>query len=384
MVDFFEYLLTTKIIYGRDSSSRIGDIANQLGLKKVQVISDPGVVKSGIVEKILQPLKKNGIETALFDKIDYNPTVQMADDAKKQFVDERCDGVAAVGGGSPMDVGKTVGILVKNPGSASEYLGVGKVKKPGVPVICIPTTAGTSAEITDAAVLTQPEKKAKLAIRSPQVAPTVALLDPLLTLTLPPGPTRESGIDALAHAVESYIGVKAWAPTEAISLRAIELIGRHLRTAVHNGGDFEARDGMLKGSLLAGMGFHVTWTCLVHAITGPLGGFYNMPHGVANGIVLPHAMNFLLPGAVSKFANIAKALGENIDLLTERQAAEKAVEAVNRISRDIALAKGLSVYGVKEEDLPRLSEIIAGSPLVHLSPRIASAKDILDICKASL
>jgi alcohol dehydrogenase len=310
--------------------------------------------------------------------------VPTTDAARKLFVEEKCDGVVAVGGGSPMDVGKSVGILATNPGSAADYLGIGKVKNKGVPVICLPTTSGTSAEITDVAVLSEPEKKTKLGLRSPFVAPAVAILDPLLTLTLPPGPTRESGLDALAHAVESHVCLNAWIPTEALTLKGIELIGRHLRRATHNGGDYEARDGMMVGSFLAGMGLHTTWVNLVHAITGPLGGFYNLPHGAANAIVLPHAMRFLLPGAVSKFAEIARALGEKVDLLTERQAAEKAVEAVEQLSRDVGMPRGLSFYGVKEADLPRLSEIISAGYLIPFCPRIPTAKDILEICKAAL
>jgi alcohol dehydrogenase len=379
-----EFQVTTQIIYGRESARRIGEVANRLGLKKVQVITDAGLVKSGVTEKILQFLKVGQIQTILFDGVEYNPTVPVTDAAKRQFADEKCDGVVAVGGGSPMDAGKAVGILATNPGSAAEYLGIGKVKNPGVPVICLPTTSGTSAEITDVAVLSEPEKKTKLGLRSPYVAPTVAILDPLLTLTLPPAPTRESGLDALAHAIESYICLNAWPPTEALTLRGIELIGCHLRTATHRGSDYEARDGMMMGSLLAGMGLHTTWVNLVHAITGPLGGFYNLPHGAANAIVLPHAMRFLLPGAVSKFANIARALGGRVDHLPERQAAEKAVEEVEQLSRDVGMPKGLSVYGVKETDLPKLSEAIAGSILLPLAPRMATAKDILEICKDSL
>ena len=379
-----EFQVTTQIIYGRESARRIGEVANRLGLKKVQVITDAGLVKSGVTEKILQFLKVGQIQTILFDGVEYNPTVPVTDAAKRQFADEKCDGVVAVGGGSPMDAGKAVGILATNPGSAAEYLGIGKVKNPGVPVICLPTTSGTSAEITDVAVLSEPEKKTKLGLRSPYVAPTVAILDPLLTLTLPPAPTRESGLDALAHAIESYICLNAWPPTEALTLRGIELIGCHLRTATHRGSDYEARHGMMMGSLLAGMGLHTTWVNLVHAITGPLGGFYNLPHGAANAIVLPHAMRFLLPGAVSKFANIARALGGRVDHLPERQAAEKAVEEVEQLSRDVGMPKGLSVYGVKETDLPKLSEAIAGSILLPLAPRMATAKDILEICKDSL
>ncbi len=384
MAGRYEFQFTTQIIYGRESARKVGEVASRLGLKKVQVVTDLGLVKSGIAGKILQFLKDSGIQAVLFDQVEFNPTVQVADTAKKEYVKERCDGVVAVGGGSAMDAGKTVGILATNPGSAAEYLGIGKVKKPGAPVICLPTTSGTSAEITDVAVLSEPEKKTKLGLRSPYVAPTAAILDPLLTLTLPPAPTRESGLDALAHAIESYVCLNAWAPTEALTYKGIEMIGRHLRTATHNGSNYEARDGMMMGSLLAGMGLHTTWVNLVHAITGPLGGFYNLPHGAANAIVLPRAMRFLLPAAVTKFASVARALGVKTDRLSERQAAEKAIEEVQQLSRDVGMPGGLSAYGVKEADLKKLAEIIAGGILLPLAPRMATAKDILEICKDSL
>ena len=341
MAGKYEFQITTQIIYGRESARRIGEVANRLGLKKVQVITDAGLVKSGVTEKILQFLKVGQIQTVLFDRVEYNPTVPVTDAAKKQYADEKCEGDRCRWRGeSQWTRVRQLAYSLPDPGSAAEYLGIGKVKNPGVPVICLPTTSGTSAEITDVAVLSEPEKKTKSGLRSPYVAPTVAILSTCcFTLTLPPAPTRESGLDALAHAIESYICLNAWAPTEALTLRGVELIGHHLRTATHRGSDYEARDGMMMGSLLAGMGLHTTWVNLVHAITGPLGGFYNLPHGAANAIVLPHAMRFLLPGAVSKFANIARALGGKVDHLSERQAAEKAVEEVEQLSRDVGMPK---------------------------------------------
>ena len=384
MINPYEFRITTQIIYGRNSTERIGEIARGLNVKKVQIVTDAGVANSGVLDRVLPLVKDAGITTVVFDEVEFNPTVRTVEKAFKQFSGESCDGVIAVGGGSPIDAGKSVGVLATNPGSISDYLGIGKVKHPAAPVICVPTTAGTAAEITDVAVLSDHEKKVKLGLRSPQVAPAVALLDPLLTLSLPPGPTRDSGLDALTHATESYLCVNAWNPTEALTLRAIELIGRHLRTAVYNGNDLEARDGMLTASLLAGMGFHNTKLCLVHAITGPLGGVYNLPHGASNAIVLPKVMRFLLPGAVSKYVDIAVALGEEVDGLSDRDAAEKAVKGVEQLSRDVGLPDGLSTYGVREEDLAPIAETIAGSFMVPLSPRRAKADDILKICKASL
>ncbi len=264
------------------------------------------------------------------------------------------------------------------------FRGMDKVRFQAAPVVCVPTTAGTAAEITDVAVLSDHQQKTKIGLRSANVAPRVALLDPTLTLSLPPSPTRDSGLDALTHAIESYLSLNAWHGSEVLALRAIQLVGRHLRAAVHNGKDQEARDGMLTASLLAGMAFHNTKLCLVHAITGPLGGVYDLPHGASNAIVLPHAMHFMLPGAVLKYRDIALALGERVEGLSDRDAAEMAVKAVERLSQDVGLPKGLSVYGVTEERLAEISEIIAGSFMVPLSPRVARASDILEICRSAL
>jgi alcohol dehydrogenase len=380
----YEFRITTQIVYGRNTAAKIGDLAGKVGAKKLLLITDKGVSGAGILDCLMGPLKKAGIETVVYDDVEVNPTVQTVDNAYARYSDTDCQGIIAVGGGSPMDTGKSVGVLATNPGSASDYVGVDKVVTPSAPVICVPTTAGTAAEITDVAVLSDPVKKTKLGLRSPHVAPTIALLDPMLTLSLPPGPTRDSGLDALTHAIESYICVNAWSASDALTLRAIELIGTYLRTTVHNGSDIEARDGMLTASLLAGMGFHNTKLCLVHAITGPLGGLYNFPHGASNAIVLPHAMRFMLPGAISKYVDIAIALGENVEGLTERDAAEYAIEAIETMSEDVGLPEGLSVYGAKSEDLPAASETIAESFMVPLSPRRASAEDILKICQAAM
>jgi alcohol dehydrogenase len=184
-------------------------------MTKVQIVTDPGVANSGVMEAILSPLEQENIGTIVFDGIEPNPTIKSVDQAVKENSAASCDGVIAIGGGSPIDAAKCVASLVNNPGSASKYLGVNTIKKDGIPCICVPTTAGTAAEITDVAVLSDPDKKLKMGIRSPQIAPTIALLDPVLTLTLPPDPTRDSGLDALTHAIESYISVNAWRATDA-------------------------------------------------------------------------------------------------------------------------------------------------------------------------
>ena len=380
----YTFQIPTQIIYGRDSIQQLGDVARKLNISKVQVITDPGVAASGVLDQVNSQLKQAGIPFAVFDEVEVNPTVQTADKAALQYKAESCDGVIALGGGSPLDAGKAVGVLATNPGVATDYLGIDKVRIPSAPVIAIPTTAGTADEITDVTVLLDPVRRAKVGLRSSYVAPRVALLDPVLTLGLPPVPTRDSGLDALTHAIESFICVNAWAASDALVLRAMDLIGRYLRRAVYNGKDIEARDGMLTASLLAGMAFHNTKLTLVHAITGPLGGAFNLPHGAINAIILPHAMEFMLPGAVDKYAQIAVALGEPVDGLSKRAAAEKAVTAVKQLSKDVGLPKGLSYYGVSEEDILPLVNTIAGSFMVPLAPRVANADEVLAVCRLSL
>jgi alcohol dehydrogenase len=380
----FEFQLPTRIVYRRGTAAQIGKLAQSLGLHKVQVVTDPGVAGSPALPAILGPLQAAGIETVVFDAIEPNPTIGSVDRAVAELKAAGCDGVVAIGGGSAIDAAKSISVLVNNPGSAADYLGIGTIKADGIPCICIPTTAGTGAEITNVAMLSDPVKKLKMGIRSPQVAPDIALLDPELTLSLPPGPTRDSGLDALTHAIESFICVNAWRPTDALTLKAIELVGRYLRTAVHRGQSLEARDGMLTASLMAGIGFHNTKLCLVHAITAPLGGLFNCPHGGSNAIVLPHAMKFMLSGAVDKYVAIARALGEPVDGLSPRAAAEKAVTAVEQLAADVDLPSGLSVYGISADAFESLAQTIAGSFMVPLSPRKAGKEDILAILKAAL
>ena len=380
----YYFQIPTQIIYGKDSLSQLGDVASKLGITQVQIVTDSGLVNSGVVDQVQNQLNKAVIGYTVYDQVEANPTVQTIDLAAEQYQREECNGVIALGGGSPLDAGKAVGVLATNPGKVSDYLGVDKVKVPTAPVIAIPTTAGTAAEITDVTVLSDPDRKAKIGLRSAYVAPRVAILDPTLTLGLPPAPTRDSGLDALTHAIEAFICVNAWAASDALVLKAIELIGRYLRTAVHNGRDLEARDGMLTASLLAGMAFHNTKLTLVHAITGPLGGAFNLPHGAINAIILPYAMEYMLPGAIDKYAQIATALGEPTAGLSRRAAAEKAVLAVKQLSQDVDLPPGLSYYGVKDDDLPPLSKTIAGSFMVPLAPRVANADEILAVCRASL
>ncbi len=378
-MDPITFQIPTKIVYGIGASKQLGELAQQAGFHRALVVADPGIVKAGVLGQFTPALDAAGISYVVFDKVESNPRLETVDAATELCLREKCDGVLAVGGGSPLDVGKAVGVLATNPGGVRAYLGIGKIKKAGLPVFAIPTTAGTAAEITDVTVLSDHEQQIKATIRSPQVAPAIALLDPLLTLSMPVSVTRDTGMDALTHAIESYININAWPASEALCLRAIEMIGANLRTAVYNPSNLAARDAMLAASLIAGMAFHNTKLCLVHAITGPLGGVTDMPHGVSNAIVLPHAMEFMLPGAIDKYVDIAAALGEEVEGLAPREAAELAVAAVKQLMDDIGVPCNLRTYGVKPDCFAFVAEKAAASFMVPLSPRRATAADIENI-----
>jgi alcohol dehydrogenase class IV len=381
--DSWCFQLSTRVIHGLHSSENLGKISNGCGIHRAMVVTDAGVVGAGVIDRVMTALRDGGVEVVVFDEVEANPLLQTVDRAAKRFASAGCDGVVAVGGGSPLDAGKVVGVLATNPGSVSEYLGSNTIENAPVPVICIPTTAGTGAEVTRAAGLRDRERGIKVGLHGPFVAPRVAVLDPLLTLSLPPGPTRDTGLDALTHAIESCIAAEAWDGTRAVALRAIQLIGRHLRTAVYHADDVEARDGMLTASLLAGIAFLNTDLGIVHSIALTLGGRYDTPHGATNAIALPHAMRFLLPAALPIFAEIASALGEHVEGLSIRDGAELAVRAVVDLSRDTGLPKGLAALGVRSEDLPALAGAMAGHPMARLSPRRATAEDFLEICNAA-
>ncbi len=378
------FQLPTRVVYGAGAIKQIGDQALALGIHRALLVTDKGIASSHLLDQVMPFLEAAKITTVLFDAVEANPSLETTEAALKLCLDEKCDGVFAVGGGSPLDVGKAVAVLATNSGNIREYLGIGKIKKDGLPIITIPTTAGTAAEITDVSVLSDHQMHSKVTIRSPQVAPRLALLDPALTLGLPPSVTRDTGMDALTHAIESFINVNAWPASEALALRAIEMIGANLRTAVYNGANLAARDAMLSASLIAGFAFHNTRLALVHAITTPLQGVFELPHGVCNAIVLPHALEFMLPGSIGKYIQIAQALGEPVGGLAPRAAAGRAIVAIRQLMDDIGVPRGLAAYNVTSDPFPAIAEKAAASFMIALSPRRAAAADIVEILRRSL
>ena len=275
-------------------------------------MTDKGVIDSGIGKRIKDLLEKGGMGVEIFDKVLSDPDIACAEACIGMAKKDQFDLIVGVGGGSTMDIASITSVMLTNPGTVYDYFGINLIKNQGIPTILIPTTAGTGAEVTPNAILTDTKEKLKKAIVSPFILPKIAIVDPLLTLSMPPSVTSSSGIDALTHAIESYTSNNATILTDLFAKEAMILIGRSLRTAVANGNNLEARYDMAIGSLYAGISLANAGVTAVHALAYPLGGQFNVAHGIANGLLLPYVMEFNALGNITKFAQIAQFLGEKV------------------------------------------------------------------------
>ena len=343
-----------QITFGPGAAETVGTEAKRLGATHAFVLSDPNLQKLGVADRIVASLSAQGVRSTVSAEIEFEPSIQSVAPAAVAAKASRCDLVIGMGGGSTMDTAKAVAVLTRNPGQAEDYLGIGLVKQRGVPMILMPTTSGTGAEITPNALFYIPAAREKRAIVSPHIIPEVALLDPLVTLTIPPAVTAATGLDALSHAVESYTSLNASPLTDLYALEAIRLIGAHLRTAVANGSDLAAREGMLRASLYAGIGIGNAGTNIVHALAYPLQGQHRVTHGVANSLLLPYGMEFNALSNLAKFAKVAEALGEPIAGLSPRAAAARSTEACRLLSQDIGIPQRMGEVGIKPQDIEDL------------------------------
>jgi len=360
--------------------ARLPEEVKSFNASKVLVVTDKGVVRSGVVDKIKGQMEKGSMEVDIFDGVVSDPPIACADACIEMAQKGKYDLIIGVGGGSSMDVASITSVMLHNPGSVHEYFGVNLVKNPGTPVILIPTTAGTGAEVTPNAVLTDTQAKIKKAIVSPHIYPRIALVDPLLTLSMPPDVTSSSGIDALTHAIESYTANGATIFTDLLAREAITLMGRSLRTAVANGNNLEARYDMSIGSLLAGISLANAGVTAVHALSSPLSGYFNVPHGIANGLLLPYIMEFNVLGNIPKFAQIARFLGEKVDHLSLLDQAYQAVEAVKRLYRDLKIPRSLRELNIPQEAILKMSlESLKINRLMENNPRIMTPEDAAKI-----
>jgi len=377
----FSFTGAKKIIFGSGSFDTLADHIRELKAARPLIVLDRNLSKTGLKDRISEILGKNGFKSILFDKqVEAEPRLEVADEGAKAVRKGKCDIVVGIGGGSAMDAAKAIAVLATNEGKAEDYLGLNKVPGPGLPTIMVPTTAGTGSEVTFTAVFVRQNMKKKEGMNSPYLYPDLALLDPALTLTLPPVSTASTGIDALCHAIESFTSINASPMSEMFSLDAIQLISENLRTCVHDGGNLEAREKVLLGSLYAGLGLANAGVGAVHSLSYPLGGKYGVSHGLANTVMLPHVMSFNLPGALEKFTIIAEAMGEIVDDMPLREAAYFAVEAVQSLIEDCGIYTTLEDLNIPEEDFPELAKVAmtVARPLEN-NPRKVTIEDAIEI-----
>ncbi|MGD9075450.1 MAG: iron-containing alcohol dehydrogenase [Desulfobacteraceae bacterium] len=345
-----------KTIFGPGSLAQIAEECKALKGSRALVVIDRGLSKTDICSRVKELLRKARIKTFLYPEVTPEPAPALADDGAELAKKENVSSVIGIGGGSTMDVAKAIAVLVKNEGKAVDYIGLGLVKKPGLPSIMLPTTAGTGSEVTFTSVFTMRETKAKGGINSPYLYPRTAILDPELTLGLSPEVTAYTGMDALTHAIESFTSLQAHFMSEPISYKAIEIISANLRGAVFNGGDYRFRENMMQGSYLAGLGLAMSGVGAVHALAYPLGALFDIPHGIANALMLPYVLEYNYPGNMEKFSLIAVAMEEAETFSSTRELAARAAQAVFDLSSDIGIPLTLKEINIPEDVIPEMAE----------------------------
>ncbi len=373
------------ILAGLGAFERLGPEAKGMGASKALVVTDKGVMDSGTGKKAKELLEKEGIGVEFYDQVLSDPDVACFEACLGMAKKQKFDLMVGIGGGSSMDIASITSVMLNNPGTVYDYFGVNLVKNPGVPTILIPTTSGTGAEVTPNAILTDTKEHLKKAVVSPYILPRLAIVDPLLAVTMPPSVTSSSGIDALTHAVESYTSNNANILTDLFAREAMILIGRSLRTAVANGNNVEARYDMSIGSLYAGISLANAGVTAVHALAYPLGGTFNVAHGIANGLLLPYVMEFNVLGNIPKFAQIAQFLGEKVDHLPLLEQAYQSARAVKALYRDLKIPQSLTELKVPKEGIPTMAKAAMNvTRLMGNNPRAMTVQDVERIYEKAL
>ncbi len=379
----FQFFVGTKIVFGKGVSNQVGEELSTRGFKKTLIVTDQGIVNAGLLKPIIQSLESAKVEFVVFDEVPPNPPIETVVKGVDIFQANACDSLVAIGGGSSMDACKAISMMTTNDGNVMDYdIGGKTFENPGQPIVTIPTTSGTGSEVTQWSVITDEERNWKGSIGSPFMAPVATLVDPLLTLGLPPHITAATGVDALTHAIEAYTAKAALngtSPvTDALALQAISLISNNLREAYAQGENYEAREKTMLGSMIAGMAFPQIGLGNAHALAHPLSGYYNVPHGVANAILLPYVVKFNLSACPERFVEIAKAMGENVEGLSLSAAAEKAVDAIESLVKDTDIPT-LSSYNIKDEDWDKLANDAFKDNNCSSNPRKTSVEDLKNI-----
>lgn len=375
------------IHFGEGAAQEVGPEAKSLGAGKVLLVTDKVLKESGTVDPICKSLTGSGVEVVMFDGVNSEPVVPHVKEGVDIFKREACDIVIACGGGSCIDAGKAIIAMASNPGEIQDYIGLGKITHAEVPLIAVPTTAGTGSEVTTFTIITDPETDVKMLIGSSVLMPKVAIVDPLLTLNMPRGLTSGTGLDALTHAIEAYVSLKAQPMSDLMALSAIRLLSRYLPQAWANPGNREARSQTMLGAMQAGIAFSNASVALVHGMSRPIGANFHVPHGVSNAALLGFVMEFSLMGAPDRYADIAEALGVPMQGRSTMEAACAGAEEVKRLIKQLGVPS-LSKLGVDKAKLealaPKMAEdaIASGSP--GNNPRKATNEEIVNLYYAAL
>ena len=372
--------------FGAGSRAVLADEIQARGYKKAFIVTDKDLIRFGVAAQVTEILDRSGIPYQIFSDLKQNPTVANVQLGVSAFTASGADVIVAIGGGSAMDTAKAIGIISANPEFADvvSLEGVAPTKYKSRPVIALPTTAGTAAEVTINYVITDEKNVKKMVCVDPKDIPVLSIIDAELMMSMPKGLTAATGMDALTHAIEGYITKGAWTLTDMFELKAIELIARYLPTAVEQGNNVEARDAMATAQYIAGMGFSNVGLGLVHGMAHPLGAFYDIPHGVANALLLPHVMQYNMKSSIEKFGDIARAMGIDTTGMTPHQAAQAAVDAVAELALRVGIPQKLAPLGVKEADLPRLAASAFADVCTPGNPKETNQEDILAIYRALL
>ncbi len=386
MIKKFQFLCKPEVIYGPNSVSYLPSIIKSISCKNILIVVDKNFSKTEFFQDIINSLKKENVNFSIFDKIEKEPTTEIGDECGSFGRINKCDCVCGIGGGSVLDTAKAASILLTNEGSVRDYQGLNKVKKPGVPKIMIPTTAGTGSEVTFTAVFIRPEEKKKKGINSPFLYPDYAILDPVLTISLPPNITASTGLDALSHAIESYISRKANFLTEPISLTAIKLIWNNIYIAYISGEDLNAREKMLYGSFLAGVSLANAGVTAVHSMSYPLGGKFGIPHGIGNAILLPYVLEFDLKNDKSftiekEFANIIDTIFPEYLNKSDNYKANLLIEEIKKLNEKLNIPK-LRNFNIPSGVFEKLAEeALEVSVPIENNPCPINKENIIEIYK---
>jgi alcohol dehydrogenase class IV len=385
MIEFFEFQLRPRIMFKLGLAHELGDEAQQLNARRAFLVGDAGVARAGILDTIAAGLRARIDVVGIFTDVPANSSVAAVERGAAAARESGADLLVAIGGGSPIDTAKAMRILLTEGGALHDYQGYNLLERPLMPMIAVPTTSGTGSEATAWAVIRDEDAGLKMAFASPYLAPDLAVLDPELTLTLPPRLTAATGMDALTHAIESFVGTNSNPITDTLALQAIDLIANNLRAATHQGDDIEARGAMLIASCIAGIAFSGSGGSLgiVHALAHSIGGVFAVHHGTANAILLPHGMVYNSSIVPNRFARVARALGVNAGGRPEQDVIADGIDAVRALIEDCQLPLRLRDVEVPEDALPSIAETSLGDAAIFTNPRPVTYDEALAVLRAA-